>query len=88
MHNISSLIQPYFRNTLFLIECCNGKLISQYAYYRNEEEVILMPKTTFTVISDPLNHVGGLNIVHLKEITDDADERTNLNEHEINSVKA
>ncbi|CAF1540998.1 unnamed protein product, partial [Adineta steineri] len=27
-----------------------------------------MPGTTFEVLSDPLNHHGGLNTIHLKEI--------------------
>ncbi|CAF1171925.1 unnamed protein product [Didymodactylos carnosus] len=54
-------------STLFLIECTNGKDISSDTAYPNENEVILMPGTCLKVVSDPLDHEGGLHIVHLRE---------------------
>ncbi|CAF1311067.1 unnamed protein product [Adineta steineri] len=71
---ISSFIGKSSSGTLFHIECLNGKLISSYACYPSENEVILMPGTIFEVVSDPLNHHDGLNIIHLKEINDDDNE--------------
>ncbi|CAF3500740.1 unnamed protein product [Adineta steineri] len=67
-------------STLLLIECYNGKSISQYAYDSKDEEVILMPGTKFKIMSDPLVHPGGLCIIHLKEISD-ADEPQNLKQN-------
>ncbi|CAF0983345.1 unnamed protein product [Adineta steineri] len=77
MNVISSLIDHSLSGTLLLIECYNGKSISQYAYDSKDEEVILMPGTKFKIMSDPLVHPGGLCIIHLKEISD-ADEPQNL----------
>ncbi|CAF4034019.1 unnamed protein product, partial [Adineta steineri] len=68
---ISSFLHKSSSSTLFNIECLNGKSISSYTCYPTENEVILMPGTMFEVVSDPLNHHGGLNIIHLKEISDD-----------------
>ncbi|CAF1185276.1 unnamed protein product [Adineta steineri] len=73
---ISSFISKSSSSTLFHIKCLNGKSISSFTCYPNENEVILMPGTIFEVVSDPLNHHGGLNIIHLKEISDD-DEPSN-----------
>ncbi|CAF3978893.1 unnamed protein product [Adineta steineri] len=71
---ISAFLHKSSSSTLFNIECLNGKLISSYTCYSNENEVILMPGTVFEVVSNPLSHHGGLNIIHLKEISDDDDE--------------
>ncbi|CAF0921134.1 unnamed protein product [Didymodactylos carnosus] len=60
--------------TLFNIEGLQGKSISEYTNFPNEDEIILMPGTTLKVVSDPLTHHGGLNIVHLKEIDDESDD--------------
>ncbi|CAF1542572.1 unnamed protein product, partial [Adineta steineri] len=68
---ISTFLKKSSSSTLFNIECLNGKSISSFTCYPNEDEVILMPGTIFEVVSNPLNHPGGLNIIHLKEITDD-----------------
>ncbi|CAF3782729.1 unnamed protein product [Adineta steineri] len=70
---ISSFISKSSSSTLFNIECLNGKSVSSYTCYPNEDEVILMPGTIFEVVANPLNHHGGLNIIHLKEISDDDD---------------
>ncbi|CAF0858599.1 unnamed protein product [Didymodactylos carnosus] len=61
------------QSTLFNIECINGKKVSSYTCYPEENEILLMPGTTLKVVSDPLDHHGGLHIVHLKEIGDDND---------------
>ncbi|CAF4029139.1 unnamed protein product, partial [Adineta steineri] len=68
---ISSFLSESSSSTLFNIECLNGKSISSYTRYPNENEVILMPGTVFEVVSNSLSHHGGLNIIHLKEINDD-----------------
>ncbi|CAF1411028.1 unnamed protein product [Adineta steineri] len=80
---ISSFISKSSSSTLFHIKCLNGKSISSFTCYPNENEVILMPGTIFEVVSDPLNHLGGLNIIHLKEISDD-DEPSNPNSSQLN----
>ncbi|CAF3708481.1 unnamed protein product [Adineta steineri] len=80
---ISSFISKSSSSTLFHIKCLNGKSISSFTCYPNENEVILMPGTIFEVVSDPLNHHGGLNIIHLKEISDD-DEPSNPNSSQLN----
>ncbi|CAF3135589.1 unnamed protein product [Rotaria sp. Silwood2] len=72
---ISSFLGNAPQSTLFSIECSNGKSIAAYTCYPNENEVILMPGTTFEVVSDPLHHHGGLHFIHLKEIIDDDDEQ-------------
>ncbi|CAF4182897.1 unnamed protein product, partial [Adineta steineri] len=64
---ISTFLHKSSSSTLFHIECLNGKSISSYTCYPNENEVILMPGTIFEVVSDPLIHHGGLNIIHLRE---------------------
>ncbi|CAF0981377.1 unnamed protein product [Adineta steineri] len=71
---ISSFISKSSSSTLFHIECLNGKSVSSFTCYPNENEVILMPGTVFEVVSNPLSHHGGLNIIHLKEINDDDEE--------------
>ncbi|CAF1507096.1 unnamed protein product [Adineta steineri] len=71
---IKDFINKSPSSTLFNIECLNGKSISPYTCYPNEDEVILMPGTVFAVVSDPLSHHGGLNFIHLKEIGDDDDD--------------
>ncbi|CAF0900588.1 unnamed protein product [Adineta steineri] len=85
---ISSFISKSSSSTLFNIECSNGKLVSSYTCYPTENEVILMPGTVFEVVSNPLNHKGGLNIIHLKEINDDEKEEPprppNPNSYQLN----
>ena len=58
------------KSTLFNIECKNGRCISEFTCYPNEDEVVLMPGTTLKVVDDALDH-GGLVVMHLKEIDDD-----------------
>ncbi|CAF3341423.1 unnamed protein product [Rotaria sp. Silwood2] len=71
---ISSFLGNVPQSTLFNIDCINGKSIAAYTCYPTEDEVILMPGTTFEVVSNPLHHHGGLHIIHLKEISDDDDD--------------
>ena len=59
--------------TLFLIEAKNGKKVSGYTVYENEEEVILTIGTQLRVKSNSLEHASGLHVVHLIEIDDDDD---------------
>jgi len=59
--------------TLFLIEVVNGKKVSGYTEYENEDEVILRSGTEFQVKANPLKRPDGSHIVHLIEI-DDKDE--------------
>jgi hypothetical protein len=71
---IKNFLENNKKSTLFSIEAVNGKRISGYTRYENEEEVILRMGTTFRVKSDPFNQSDGLYIVHLIEIDDNNDE--------------
>jgi hypothetical protein len=55
-------------STLFLIEAINGKKVSGYTEYENEDEVILRMGSQFCVKSDPLEQKNGSYLVHLAEI--------------------
>ncbi len=61
-------------STLFLIEAINGKDVSGFTNYPNEDEVLLGSGTRLRVVSDTLDHIGGLHVVHLKEVTDKSDK--------------
>jgi hypothetical protein len=61
-------------STLFLIEATNGKDVQGFTNFPNEDEVLLGSGTKLRVVSDTLDHIGGLHIVHLKEVTDKCDE--------------
>ena len=71
---ISAFLDKAPQSTLFNIECSSGKSIAPYTCYPTEDEIILMPGTTFEVVADPLHHHGGLHFIHLKEISDDDDD--------------
>ena len=71
---ISSFLGKVPQSTLFSIQCSTGKSIAAYTCYPSENEVILMPGTTFEIVSDPLHHHGGLHIIHLKEIAEEDDD--------------
>jgi hypothetical protein len=58
-------------STVFMIEAINGKDVSGYTYFPNENEVLLGLGTELRVKSDTLKHQGGLHIVHLVELSDD-----------------
>ena len=65
--------------TLFLIEAINGKKVSGYTEYENEDEVILRIGTQFRVKSNPLKQSSGSHVVHLIEINDDNDDDNDNN---------
>jgi hypothetical protein len=58
-------------STLFLIEAVNGKCVSGYTNYPDEDEVLLAPGTQLHVMANISNHPGGLNIVHLIELSEE-----------------
>ena len=61
-------------STLFLIEAANGKDVASFTNYPNEDEVVLGPGTRLRVVGSTLDHVGGLHVVHLREVSDKNDE--------------
>ncbi|CAF4585908.1 unnamed protein product [Rotaria sp. Silwood1] len=60
-------------STLFMIEARNAKDISPYGNFPEEKEVILQLGTRLRVVSDILDH-GSLNVVHLRELTDNKEQ--------------
>ena len=52
--------------TLFAIDCCSGKNISQHSYYRRENEILLPPARQFTVVSC-LDQGHGCHLIQLRE---------------------
>jgi hypothetical protein len=60
-------------STLIMIEAKNGKQISTYSNFPQENEVILGLGTRLCVASDALEH-SSLNVVHLRELSDENDE--------------
>jgi hypothetical protein len=58
-------------STVFMIEAVNGKDVEGYTYFQSENEVILGLGTELRVKGDSLKHHGGLNIIHLVELSDD-----------------
>ncbi|CAF1509334.1 unnamed protein product [Adineta steineri] len=61
-------------STLFLIEAKNGKLISAYSNFPEENEVILGLGTRVHVDSDPLGS-SSLDVIHLVELSDKNEEK-------------
>jgi hypothetical protein len=60
-------------STLLMIQAKNGKLISAYSSFPEENEVILGLGTRLCVVSDPLDH-SSLTVVHLVEMSDENEE--------------
>ncbi|CAF5133823.1 unnamed protein product, partial [Rotaria magnacalcarata] len=52
--------------TLFTIECRSGKAIGMHSFYRNENEIVLMPGTYFHVV-DKWSPNENLYMIHLRE---------------------
>ncbi|CAF3911805.1 unnamed protein product [Rotaria magnacalcarata] len=52
----------------FMIEFINGKAIKSYSFYKDENEILLMPGTYLCVI-DRWSPVNDLYIIHLREET-------------------
>jgi hypothetical protein len=55
-------------STLFLIEAMNARDISGYTNYLNEHEVILPPGIRLQVVANSMQHIGGLHVVHIREV--------------------
>ena len=56
-----------------MIEAANGKDVSGYTNYPNENEAILCPGTRLRIVSNPLDQPP-MHLVHLKEVTDDTEQ--------------
>lgn len=67
---IQGFLDSNTNSTLFMIEAVNGKDVSSYTYFASENEVVLSLGTELRVQSNGLKHHGGLNIVHLVELSD------------------
>jgi hypothetical protein len=72
-HLIKSFLGSDNNSTLFMIEAVNAKDVSSYSYFPNEDEVLLGLGTELRVKGDTLKH-GGLNIVHLVQLSDDEEK--------------
>jgi hypothetical protein len=62
-------VEPFLgeHGTLFAIETINGKDISMFSSFPDEQEVVLMPGTRVRAKFESLNYGDRLFIVHLKE---------------------
>ena len=58
-------------STIFMIEAINGKVISGYTAFPDEEEIILGVGTELRVEGKALRHTGGLHIIQLVELDED-----------------
>jgi hypothetical protein len=54
--------------TLFMIDCLNGKAIKPHSFYKDENEILLMPGTYLRVI-DKCSPADDLHIIRLREET-------------------
>ncbi len=72
---IKRFLENNKKSTIFLIEAKNGKKVSGYTEYENEDEIILTLGTRLHVKSNSLEYLGGLNVVHLIEIDENNDEK-------------
>ena len=72
-------------STVFLIEAVNGKVISGYSEYENEDEVILRMGTQFSVKCNALEQPNGSYIVHLVEIDENDNKPLTTNGNEMYS---
>jgi hypothetical protein len=52
--------------TIFNIECINGKSIQAHSYFKEENEILLMPGSYFQIVSK-WKAAKGLYIIHLQE---------------------
>jgi hypothetical protein len=52
--------------TIFNIECINGKPIQAHSYFKEENEILLMPGSYFQIVSK-WKAAKGLYIIHLRE---------------------
>lgn len=75
---IKDFIGKKTQSTLFLIQPINGKIISGYTAFENEDEVILRMGTQFRVKSDCLEQSGS-HVVHMVEIDGDDEHELEWN---------
>ncbi|CAF2972533.1 unnamed protein product [Rotaria sp. Silwood2] len=63
------------KGTVFAIDAVNGKDVSAFSVFKEEQEVILMPGSRFCVKSKSLNFRNSLFIVHLEEESSSAENK-------------
>ena len=66
---VEGFLKPNQNSTLFMIEAVDGRDISAYCMYRNEEEVLLKMGTQLRVKSNGLKR-NDLRLIHLVEIVE------------------
>ena len=71
IESIEQFLPPGSVSTLFMIEASNGKNISGYTAFPDEEEVLLGVGTELRVEGKLLRHAGNLHIVQLLELGDE-----------------
>ncbi|CAM4939061.1 unnamed protein product [Rotaria socialis] len=71
---IKNFIGKEKNSTLFLIEAVNGRKVSGYTEFENEEEIVLPMGSQFRVKSDPLEQSNGSYLVHLIELDNEENE--------------
>ncbi len=66
----NNIAQEYLgkSGTLFVIETTQGRDISMFSAFPDEQEVILMPGTRVRAKNPSLNFIERLFIIHLEEI--------------------
>ena len=65
---IEQLLGDSGPRTIFSIEVQNAKSIREYPYFKDEEEIILLPGTYLQVV-DGVRAAPNLTIIHMKELT-------------------
>jgi hypothetical protein len=53
--------------TIFSIETTNGRVVSEHSFFKEEEEIILLPGTCFKTLSK-FSPGSGLTIIHVQEV--------------------
>lgn len=71
---VKSFLGDISISTLLMIEAKNGKDISLYSKFPEEREIILTLGTQLEIMGDVLDHFT-LNVIHLRELTDDDDQQ-------------
>lgn len=74
---IKNFLGSETNSTMFMIEAVNGKDVTGYTNFPTENEVLLGLGTQLYVKDDALK-LGGLNIVHLVELSEDGDTAKKL----------
>ena len=55
------------KGTIFMIECRNGKAISEFSEHPDENEILLLPEIKLKVVDEALN-LNGMKVIHLQEV--------------------